>query len=163
MKKGGCPFFILKIERNHGSIEIATTMSTAAMTSTPIKLAIPPIMIPVPIFRPEKVFRPVVTAQKQEEIYYESDLEYDFPSPTEAHFSTCEMCDISFEFASTRDNEICVSCEVIQTNHRRYNIALPTCSICESECYYIHRQCNRPICHHCKYNFDTCPHCKCPI
>jgi hypothetical protein len=136
---------------------------SAIMTSTPAPLSIPPIMIPIPIFRSEKVSHPMVTAQ-QKEIDYESDLEYDFPSPIqEAYYSTCEMCDISFEFASTRDNEVCVSCEVIHTNHRRYNIPLPTCSICESECYYIHRQCNRPICHHCKYNFDACPHCKYPI
>jgi hypothetical protein len=143
-------------------------MSTAVVTSMPVNVStsthvfIPPIMIPIPVFHPEKVSRPAVTIQ-QEEIYYESDLEYDFPSPADAYFSTCEMCNISFEFASTRDNEICVSCEVIQTNHRRYKIPLPTCSICETDCYYIHRQCNRPICHHCKYNFDVCPHCKYPI
>ena len=135
------------------------------MTSTPIHFAIPPIMIPIPTFRPERATQtvlPVVTAQ-QNQIYYKNDIPYDFPSPVHDCFATCEMCDISFEYASTRDNEICVSCEVIHSNHRWYNTPLPKCSICETECYYIHRQCNRPICKHCKYNFQACPHCKCPI
>ena len=138
---------------------------SAIMTSTPLQLAIPPITIPIPIFRPEKPSYPVVTAQPQEkQVYYKNDIEYDFPSLSqETYFSTCEMCDISFEFASTRDNEVCTSCEVIQNNHRRYKIPLPKCSICETDCYYIHRQCNQPICHSCKYNFDACPHCKYPI
>jgi hypothetical protein len=141
-------------------------MSIATMTSTPIHLAIPPIMIPVPTFRPEKPSKPVSqmnTGCKEQLVYYKNALEYDFPSPVQACYSTCEMCDISFEFASTRDNEVCVSCEVIHTNYRRYKIPLPKCCVCETECYYIHRQCNRPICHHCKYNFQACPHCKCPI
>ena len=141
-------------------------MSTI-MTSTPLQLAIPPITIPSPICRPEKPSNPVLQVnnfQKEENVYYESELEYDFPSLSqETYFSTCEMCDISFEIASTRDNEICTSCEVIQNNHRRYKIPLPMCSICETDCYYIHRQCNQPICHSCKYNFDVCPHCKYPI
>jgi hypothetical protein len=144
-------------------------MSIAIMTSysTPIHLAIPPIKIPIPVFRPEKPSKPVVqlnTGRKEQLVYYKNELEYDFPSPVhKPYYSTCELCDISFEFASTRDDETCVSCEVIHTNNRRYNIPLPKCSICETDCYYIHRQCNRPICHHCKYNFQACPHCKCPI
>jgi len=143
------------------------TMSAAIMTSTPVQLAIPPIAIPTPVFRPEKPSNPVLqvnTAYKEHLAYYKNCLDYDFPSPIqETYYSTCEMCDISFEFASTRDNEVCVSCEVIHTNYRRYKIPLPKCSICETDCYFIHRKCNQPICHSCKYNFDACPHCKSPI
>jgi len=143
-------------------------MSIAIMTShsTPIHLAIPPIAIPTPVFRPEKPSNPVLqinTGCKEQLAYYKNYVDYDFPSPVCTHYSTCDTCDISFEIASTRDNETCVSCEIIQSNHRWHSIPLPKCSICETDCYYIHRQCSRPICKHCKYNFQACPHCKYPI
>ena len=142
---------------------ISISMLTATMHSTPAHLSIPPIKIPVPVFRPEKQSRPAVTVQKQEQVvYHKNHIEYDFPSPR-CTYSTCDICNISFEFANTRDNETCVSCEVIYNGNKWYNIPLPKCSICETDCYYIHRQCNQPFCHGCKYNFETCPHCKCPI
>lgn len=138
-------------------------MSTASMDSAPIHLDIPPIMIPIPTFHYEKSSIPVVTAQPQEQkVYHKNYVQYDFPSPI-LMYSTCYMCDISFEFASTRDNNICVSCEMIHNNYRWYGISLPKCCICETDCYYIHRPCNRSICRHCKYNFYACPCCKYPI
>ena len=140
-------------------------MFAATMSSTPIHLAIPPITIPVPVFRPEKkrTYAVIPVVQPQEpKVYQKNYIEYDFPSPT-CIYPTCDTCNISFEFANTRDNETCVSCEVIQSNHRWHNIPLPKCSICETDCYYIHRECGRPICKHCKYNFQVCPYCKYPI
>ena len=135
--------------------------------STPVHLSIPPITIPIPVFRAEKASYPVLrmesTPKHEQNVYYKNDIPYDFPSPICSYFSTCDMCDISFEYASTRDNETCVSCEIIHMNHTRHNIPLPKCCVCETGCYYIHRQCNQPICSHCKYNFQACPHCKCPI
>ena len=155
-------------------IEIASVMTITMMTphSTPIHLSIPPIMIPEPIVQPERSppqperqqperQQPILRTgypQKQVQKVY-----YDFPSPVRTYFSSCDVCNISFEYASTRDNEICVSCEVIQDNHRWHKTPLPKCSICETECYYIHRECNRPICRHCKYNFQAWPYCKYPI
>ena len=135
------------------------------MSSMSTPLCIPPITIPspVPTFHSETRVYPVVTANKQEQkVYQKNYIRYDFPSPT-SMYSACDVCNISFEFASTRDNETCVSCEVIQDSHKWYNTPLPICSICETECYYIHRQCNQPICKHCKYNFQVCPYCKYPI
>jgi hypothetical protein len=128
-----------------------------------MSIAIPPILIPIV---PSETYThpvPPVTVKKQEQkVYNKNYIQYDFPSPA-CMYSTCDTCNISFEFANTRDNETCVSCETIQNNHRWYKTPLPTCSICETECYYIHRECGRPICKHCKYNFQVCPYCKYPV
>ena len=140
----------------------ASIMSSLSM---PVELFIPPIMIPIPIVHETQShpIPPVITVKKQEQkVYHKNYIQYDFPSPISI-YPTCIACNISFEHASTRDNQICTSCEIIRDNHRWYHIPFPTCSICETECYYIHRQCNHAICRYCKYHIDLCPYCNYPV
>ena len=136
------------------------SMSVATM----ISVFIPPIMIPDVLPDPDEPSRPTIDFQtalrwSQTKIYYKNDLKYDFPSPVYDSIGECDLCGISFEFASTRDNESCVSCEILHRNYTRHNIPLPTCSICDSSCYYIHRGCNKPICTRCRFAFQPCPNC----
>jgi len=126
---------------------------------TPAELCIPPIRIPH--FMPVRDCPPHLHASNHITIPMEI-VEYDFPSPTIAE--SCVMCDIPFrDGVETDDGDTCTSCVAIYRNRIRHGVPMPTCIICQSECYYIHRQCGRSLCVSCKYGLQACPFCKIPI
>lgn len=131
------------------------------MSSTlSVPLVPPPICIPSAAPRRDAPPRPNVKHYAGEEEH----IPYDFPSPISLAplLSTrCVLCDIAFcEAVPTRDGDTCTSCETLYRNYRIYNTPLPSCYVCEAQCYYIHRLCGKSICDSCKYNFQACPHCK---
>ena len=152
--------FLIKFETSRW-IHKAAALSMISSQRTPAHLSIPPIRIPY--FAPCRDVPPHLHASERQVVPTEY-VEHDFPSPSPNTAETCVMCDIALtNGVETEDGDTCTSCITIYRNYMRYGTPMPSCSICESDCYYIHRECNQPFCMTCKCDMRLCPHCKTPI
>jgi|LakMenEpi03Aug12_release.lakeMendotaPanAssembly.Ray.scaffolds.fasta_scaffold1283286_1 hypothetical protein len=79
-------------------------------------------------------------------------------------FLCCLQCEIPMSRVEAGSNpDICRSCETIQYDVRWKGKKMPSCMVCWSNAWRIHRMCQHAICHKCINNFEKCPSCKQPF